>query len=51
MCLKEIAIELLNKYEEAQTALICEYSDHVDSALEKLRIECEEYLRKIESAE
>lgn len=49
--LKEIAFELLEKYEDASRDLILEYSGHGDSDLEKLSEEVKEYRRRIETAE
>jgi len=49
--LKEIAIELLEKYEASETACICEYSGDINSATKELDKEIAEYRKEIEQTE
>lgn len=47
--LKQIAIELLEKYKEEKTAVIWEYSGHIRDDEEELKREVEKYKEEIES--
>lgn len=49
--LKEIALELLYKYEDAETSVILEYSGSIDEDFKALERECSEYHSRIESIE
>ena len=49
--LKEIAIELLEKYEASETACIYEYSGDFNSATKELDKEIAEYRKEIEQTE
>ena len=49
--LKEIAIELLEKYEASETDCIYEYSGDIDSAKKELDKEIAEYRKEIEQTE
>ena len=51
MTLKEIALDLLEKYRESETGVIWEYSGHIEESLKKLDAECEKYREKIEEAD
>lgn len=46
--LKQIAIELLEKYEASETACIYEYSGDINSATKELDKEIAEYRKEIE---
>lgn len=48
--LKEIALELLDKYEDSETHVIWEYSDSIGKDLEELENECKWYREEIEAA-
>jgi hypothetical protein len=48
MELKKIALELLEKYRDAQTTVIWEYSGDIEIALQVLSDECDAYLKAIE---
>lgn len=48
MTLKKIALELLEKYRDAEEAVIWEYSGDIEKALQKLSDECDAYLKAIE---
>ena len=50
MRIKEIAYDLLDKYEEAERACIWEYSGDIDAAEAKLAEEVENYRRTIDEA-
>lgn len=49
--LKQIAIELLEKYEASETACIYEYSGDINSATKELDKEIAEYRKEIEQTE
>ena len=49
--LKEIAIELLEKYEASETDCIYEYSGDINSATKELDKEIAEYHKEIEQTE
>ena len=49
--LKEIAIELLEKYEASETACIWEYSSDIRGTEKELENEIAEYRKEIEQAE
>ena len=51
MTLKEIALELVEKYEDAEESRIWEYSGRIEEDEEELRLEIENYKKKIESFE
>lgn len=51
MTLKEIAIELLEKYEASETTCICEYSGNINKSLDILDKEVKKYHKMIERAE
>ena len=51
MKLKEIALELLEKYQEAEETVIWEYSSSIDRHLSELYQECEDYRKLIEEGE
>lgn len=48
MELKKIVLELLEKYRDAQTTVIWEYSGDIEKALQALSDECDAYLKAIE---
>ena len=48
MELKEIAMELLNKYRDAKTDVIWEYGGDIEKELQELSDECDAYLKAIE---
>ena len=50
MNLKQIALDLLKKYKEAERALIWEYSGNISKAETELEKECEHYKALIELA-
>lgn len=45
--LKQIALELLEKYSDAQYSVIYEYSCSIEKDLEELQKECDTYKAKI----
>ena len=47
---KEIALELLDKYEEAQRGIIWEYSGDIDGTTKALEEEVKEYENEINTA-
>lgn len=47
MTIKEIAMELLKKYEEAKTTVIWEYSGNIDGDIKKLKKEIGRYKKEI----
>ena len=49
--LKQIAIELLEKYEASETTCIYEYSGDINSATKELDKEIAEYRKEIEQTE
>lgn len=49
--LKEIAIELLEKYEASETTVICEYSTNIRHSVELLGKEVAKYRKMIDKAE
>lgn len=49
--LKEIALDLLNKYEEAKETVIWEYSGTIDDDIEELHAEVEKTRLEIEFAQ
>ena len=51
MTLKEIAMELLEKYEASETSLIYEYSCDIVSAEKGLKREIKRYRKMIEDAD
>ena len=48
--LKEIALELLEKYRDSETSVIWEDSGHIEESIKKLSEECDEYMKAIEDA-
>ena len=46
--LKIIALELLEKYQKAQTSVIWEYSGSIEAEIKQLEGECEGYRERIE---
>lgn len=48
--LKIIALELLEKYQKAQTSVIWEYSGSIQAEIKQLECECEGYRERIEVA-
>lgn len=46
--LKEIALELLNKYNSAEKTVIWEYSDSIDNEVKALNVEVNAYCKKNE---
>ena len=48
--LKEIALELLNKYNNSERNVIWEYSGSIDRDLNELEDECKWYREEIEAA-
>ena len=51
MTLKEIAIELLEKYEASENVAICEYSTNINKDMDLLEKEVKKYRRMIENAD
>ena len=51
MSLKILALLLLEKYKEAQTAVIYEYCTNIAEAEENLKRICEKYRKEIEGAD
>ena len=49
--LKEIAIELLEKYEASETTVICEYSTNIRRSEELLKKEVAKYRKMIDKAD
>ena len=50
MTIKEIALQLLEKYEEAETSVIWEYSGDIEEDLERLHKYCDRKRKEIEQA-
>ena len=48
--IKEIALELLDKYEESEERIIWEFSGDIDGDEEELRKEIESYKNEIQGA-
>ena len=51
MTLKEIAIELLEKYEASENVAICEYSTNINKDMDLIDEEVKKYRRMIEDAD